>query len=43
VDTAIFEAALAARTAAWMCVAVTLLALAVAVAKLRTFEVGKEA
>jgi ABC-2 type transport system permease protein len=43
VDSTIFEAALAARTAAWMAVATTLIALAVAVAKARAFEVGKEA
>ena len=43
VDSTIFEAALAARTAAWMAVGTTVLALAVAVAKARTFEVGKEA
>jgi ABC-2 type transport system permease protein len=43
VDSTVFEAAVAARTAGWMAVAATVLALVVAVVKLRSFQVGKEA
>ena len=43
VDESVFAAALVPRTAGWMAVAATALALAVAVVKLRSFQVGKEA
>jgi len=43
VDAEVFAAGLMPRTAAWMAVAATALALAVAVMKLRSFQVGKEA
>jgi hypothetical protein len=42
VDAEVFQAQLTMRTAGSMSVAVTLLALAAAVVKLRAFEVGKE-
>jgi ABC-2 type transport system permease protein len=43
VDADVFAADLPVRTAAWMAVAGTVLALMVAVAKARSFQVGKEA